>query len=186
MELWLVTHVLVDLELQWKLFVHPLLPPTSVDTLAIPTEEGRVPIDRTANADSYNLICSQLRAAVEKRASLLSKNVMNELERRLLQRHHSGWFETFLVSVILLNCVERACWLFTSWENEDFVGRVSHTPLFYDLASANSFHSGLWINARNIMPIKETGFPRFFICSYECADCLQRQPSTPRLDCLKQ
>lgn len=49
---------------------------------------------------------------------------MNELERRLLQRHHNGWFETFLVSVILLNCVERACWLFTSWENEDYIGRV--------------------------------------------------------------
>ncbi|PCH00673.1 Hypothetical protein PENO1_047070 [Penicillium occitanis (nom. inval.)] len=109
-ELWLVTHVLVDSELQWKLFVHPLLPPTAVDTLAMPTEEGRVPIDRNANADSYNLICSQLRAAVEKRASLLSKNVMNELERRLLQRHHSG-----------------------CWENEDFVGRwpLDKRPQYY-------------------------------------------------------
>jgi hypothetical protein len=124
-ELWLATHVLVDSELQWKLFVHQLLPPTNVDTLATPTDVSRVLIDRNSNAESYNLICSQLRAAVEKRASVLSKSVMNELERRLLQRHSSGWFETFLVSVILLNCVERACWLFTSWENEEFVGRVS-------------------------------------------------------------
>lgn len=125
MELWLATHVLVDSDLPWKLFVHSLLPATSVDTLALPTEEGRVPIDRNSNPESYNLILSQLRAAVEKRAGLLSKTVMNELERRLLQRHHSGWFETFLVSVILLNCVERACWLFTSWESEEFAGRVS-------------------------------------------------------------
>lgn len=185
-ELWLVTHVLVDSELQWKLFVHPLLPPTAVDTLAMPTEEGRVPIDRNANADSYNLICSQLRAAVEKRASLLSRNVMNELERRLLQRHHSGWFETFLVSVILLNCVERACWLFTSWENEDFVGRVSEPLSSVIFASANSLHSGLWTNAHSIMPTKVTASQRFFICFYECVACHQRQRSTPRLVCSEQ
>jgi hypothetical protein len=41
---------------------------------------------------------------------------MNDLERRLLQRQQANPFETFLVAVILLACVERMCWLFRTWE----------------------------------------------------------------------
>lgn len=95
-------------------------------SLAQPSDDGRMPIDEITNPESYNLLCSQLRAATEKRASQLSKTVMNDLERRLLQRQQSGWFETFLVAMILLNCVERACWLFRSWDDEAFVQRVSN------------------------------------------------------------
>lgn len=94
-------------------------------SLAQPSDDGRMPIDEVSNSESYALLCCQLRAATEKRASQLSKSVMNDLERRLLQRQQSGWFETFLVSIILLNCVERTCWLFRSWEGEAFAQRVS-------------------------------------------------------------
>lgn len=52
---------------------------------------------------------------------------MNDLERRLLQRQQSGYFETFLVALILLNCVERTCWLFRTWDNENYAQRVSRT-----------------------------------------------------------
>lgn len=121
----MATHILVDSELRWKTYCNPTLPPTSMHSLAQPSDDGRLPIDEMTNPESYSLLCSQLRAATEKRASQLSKTVMNDLERRLLQRQQSGWFETFLVAVILLNCVERTCWLFRSWEDETFVQRVS-------------------------------------------------------------
>ena len=99
-------------------------------SLAQPSDDGRTPIDSVTNSESYELLCSQLRAATEKRASQLSKSVMNDLERRLLQRQQSGWFETFLVALILLNCVERTCWLFRSWDDENFAQRVSSPPYF--------------------------------------------------------
>lgn len=98
-------------------------------SLAQPSDDGRMPIDEVTNAESYGLLCNQLRAATEKRASQLSKSVMNDLERRLLQRQQSGWFETFLVALLLLNCVERTCWLFRSWDDENFAQRVSKLRL---------------------------------------------------------
>lgn len=125
LELWIATHILVDSELRWKTYCNPTLPPTSMNSLAQPSDDGRMPIDEVANAETYALLCSQLRAATERRASQLSKSVMNDLERRLLQRQQSGWFETFLVALILLNCVERTCWLFRTWEDEAFAQRVS-------------------------------------------------------------
>lgn len=102
-------------------------------SLAQPSDDGRMSIDEISNPESYSLLCSQLRAATEKRASQLSKSVMNDLERRLLQRQQSGWFETFLVALILLNCVERTCWLFRSWDDEAFTQRwpLDKRPPYY-------------------------------------------------------
>ncbi|TQB72645.1 hypothetical protein MPDQ_006688 [Monascus purpureus] len=133
LELWVATHILADSELRWKTYANPTLPPTSMHSLAQPSDDGRIPIDEVTDAESYALLCSQLRAAAEKRASQLSKTVMNDLERRLLQRQQSGWFETFLVAIILLNCVERTCWLFRSWDNEDFAQRwpLDKRPPYY-------------------------------------------------------
>nr|XP_001392358.2 Zn(II)2Cys6 transcription factor [Aspergillus niger CBS 513.88] len=133
LELWIATHILADGELQWKTFCNPTLPPTSMHSLAQPSDDGRTPIDSVTNSESYELLCSQLRAATEKRASQLSKSVMNDLERRLLQRQQSGWFETFLVALILLNCVERTCWLFRSWDDENFAQRwpLDKRPPYY-------------------------------------------------------
>ncbi|PWY83143.1 hypothetical protein BO94DRAFT_536624 [Aspergillus sclerotioniger CBS 115572] len=133
LELWIATHILADGELQWKTYCNPTLPPTSMHSLAQPSDDGRTPIDSVTNSESYELLCSQLRAATEKRASQLSKSVMNDLERRLLQRQQSGWFETFLVALILLNCVERTCWLFRSWDDENFAQRwpLDKRPPYY-------------------------------------------------------
>ena len=147
LELWVATHILVDSDLRWRTFCNPTLPPTSMQALAQPSDDGRMPIDEVTNAESYALLCSQLRAATEKRASQLSKSVMNDLERRLLQRQQSGWFETFLVALILLNCVERTCWLFRSWEDEAFVQRVSlFWAIILGLHCFLTHHSGLWTN----------------------------------------
>ncbi|RAL11446.1 uncharacterized protein BO97DRAFT_470928 [Aspergillus homomorphus CBS 101889] len=133
LELWIATHILVDSELQWKTYCNPTLPPTSVHSFAQPSDDGRTPIDEVTNNESYALLCCQLRAATEKRASQLSKSVMNDLERRLLQRQQSGWFETFLVAIILLNCVERTCWLFRSWDDDNFAQRwpLDKRPTYY-------------------------------------------------------
>ena len=125
LELWTATHLLVDVEMHWKIFVNPNIPPSSIQPQTTPSHESRKPIDDTVDPESYALMCGQLRAATEKRAAQLSKLVMNDLERRLLQRQQSCWFETFLVAIVLLNCVERASWLFRTWDNEHFVGRVS-------------------------------------------------------------
>lgn len=125
LELWVATHILVDTELTWKTYYNPTLPPNSLHSLSQPSDEGRLPIEEVSDPESYGLLCSQLRAAMEKRASQLSKFVINDLERRLLQRQKCGWFDTFIVAIILLNCVERTCWLFRSWDNENFSQRVS-------------------------------------------------------------
>ena len=165
LELWIATHILADGELQWKTFCNPTLPPTSMHSLAQPSDDGRTPIDSVTNSESYELLCSQLRAATEKRASQLSKSVMNDLERRLLQRQQSGWFETFLVALILLNCVERTCWLFRSWDDENFAQRVSSPPYFKAVCPyTNSFRSGLWTSVHLTTPIKAIASPTSCTC----------------------
>ena len=119
LELWTATHILSDLELTWKTYLTPSLPvAVSAPTLSS-AGRGRAQIDDATNPYSYALICGQLHSAVEKRASNLSRSIMNDLERRLLQRQQNGWFQTFLVALILLNCVERTCWLFRTWDTND-------------------------------------------------------------------
>ena len=68
----------------------------------------------SSSSKSHQLIRSQLLAAIESRCSKLSKIVMNELERRLLQRQQVSRFATFLSAVILLNSVETMTCLFRS------------------------------------------------------------------------
>jgi len=51
----------------------------------------------------------------------------------LLQRSSSSTFETFLVALILLNCVEKSTWLFKYWEQDAFKARwpLDKTPIWY-------------------------------------------------------
>jgi hypothetical protein len=56
---------------------------------------------------SKQLVFWQLLAALEERSAALSRNVVNELEHRLVQRQQVSQFETLLTAVILLNCIER-------------------------------------------------------------------------------
>jgi hypothetical protein len=58
-------------------------------------------------SQSKQLVFWQLLAALEERSAALSRNVVNELEHRLVQRQQVSQFETLLTAVILLNCVER-------------------------------------------------------------------------------
>ena len=68
---------------------------------------------------SYRLIQCQLLAAMESRCNRLSKIIMSELEKRLLQRQQVSRFATFLSAIILLNCVERMCGLYSSLDTVD-------------------------------------------------------------------
>jgi hypothetical protein len=120
LELWVATRILTDRQLEWHLFSNPSLPPAmapAVMSQADLENNSRTPITPVNNRESYDLIKIQLMGALEKRAGTLSRVVMNDLERRLLQRQQSNLFETFLVAVVLLACVERMCWLFKTWED---------------------------------------------------------------------
>ncbi|KAF3043464.1 hypothetical protein E8E12_008985 [Didymella heteroderae] len=142
MELWHYTRILTSRNLHWHLFSNPSLPPTlSAPTLSPSDMEdaSRSPITELGHPASYNLIRMQLMGATEKRAACVARVVMNDLERRLLQRQQQNAFETFLVAVILLASVERMCWLFRTWEMPATV-ELSHpeaaSKVDEDLASA--------------------------------------------------
>lgn len=114
LELWAMVHILVDHELRWTI---------SLKTSDVESGQGtELPTDHNG-AGTYNLICLQLNAAVEKKAAQICKDVLNELERRLLARSSSTSFATFLVALIFLNCMEKSTWLFESWEQESFKSR---------------------------------------------------------------
>lgn len=123
LELWVATRILAEPSLKFQLFFNHTQPPfkdpvimTPQDLESVP-QASRFPIELATHSEAYRLIDAQILGAMEKRAANLSKFVMNDLERRLLQRQQANPFETFLVSMILLACVERMCWLFKRWEN---------------------------------------------------------------------
>jgi hypothetical protein len=121
LELWNLTRILNSPSLHWHFFSNPSLAPTMAPPTITPSDLetiNRTPISKSHNQLSYNLIKSQLMGATEKRAACLARIVMNDLERRLLQRQQANPFETFLVAVVLLACVERMCWLFRTWEDQ--------------------------------------------------------------------
>ncbi|PVI08576.1 hypothetical protein DM02DRAFT_665891 [Periconia macrospinosa] len=121
LEMWNLTRMLTSPNIEWLFFSNPSLAPNPAPSTITPSDLetiNRSPITSSDHGTSYDLIKMQLMGAIEKRASYLSRVVMNDLERRLLQRQQANPFETFLVAVILLACVERMCWLFRSWEDQ--------------------------------------------------------------------
>lgn len=130
-DLWKATSVLVDNDPRWKLSMNFVVPGLSSPT-GVPLSDENLQIDVATNkSETYDLICSQLRAAAEKRGAQLSKSVMNDLERRLLRRWQDSWFETFLVAIILLNCVERMCWLYRTWDNGQWDSKVRSQGILF-------------------------------------------------------
>ncbi|KAF2746395.1 hypothetical protein M011DRAFT_487181 [Sporormia fimetaria CBS 119925] len=120
-ELWHLTQILTSRDLRWHLYSNPVAAPTMTPTIITQSEleeEARVPITPREHSTSYRLITLQLQAAAEKRAGPQARMVMNDLERRLLRRQQIHPFETFLIAVILLACVERMCWLFQRWDQK--------------------------------------------------------------------
>ncbi|KAH0844882.1 hypothetical protein FOPE_09326 [Fonsecaea pedrosoi] len=113
-ELWTATLLLTDDKLK------PLF---ATDT---GLDDGRTLISETKMDVSYRVLTLQLQAAIEKRASIVCRGTMNHFEQRVLSRHKSNNFETFLIAFILLNCVERMCWLYRRW---DWRSQEVHWPL---------------------------------------------------------
>jgi hypothetical protein len=109
LELWVETNILVHshqgvLQIRHNNRTPPRQDPTTVDLSEDPDEESR-PI--SPDSLSYDLIRSQLLAATENACHRLSRAVMNELERRLLQRQQVSAFATFISAVVLFSCIER-------------------------------------------------------------------------------
>ena len=74
---------------------------------------------------SYQLICSQMRAAAEKLASAISKVLLNDLEKRLERRDKCRGFEIFLTGIILLSCVEKMSWYYKTFDATKWSAEVS-------------------------------------------------------------
>jgi hypothetical protein len=132
LELWVATCILVDPLLTWKIFYNPTLPPTTLHPLSAISSDSRIPIGNLNDFESFHLICSQLRGAVEKRAAKIGKTLMNKVEERMLKRGSAGHFGTFLATLILLNCAERMSWLFHTWDSNHNSHKVgsSHGHVF--------------------------------------------------------
>ncbi|KAH6716850.1 hypothetical protein BKA61DRAFT_312471 [Leptodontidium sp. MPI-SDFR-AT-0119] len=120
LELWSVVQMLVDHNPRW----------TISERVNIDAQAGQGP---SVTVPSYDLLVSQLNAAAEKKASTLCREVLSVLERRLLARSASSKFDTFLIALIVLNCVEKSTWLFKSWEQDHFKARwpLDKIPNFY-------------------------------------------------------
>lgn len=143
LELWVATQILTDPETTLTIFANTALPPSLIPARLTPSEvnanaasNSRAAIEPIRSCESYHLITLQILAAAEKRASALSKIVMNGLERRLLQRHQADAFETFLVAVILLLCVERMSWYFQTWNTSRAHTSESTAAVVQSLASS--------------------------------------------------
>jgi hypothetical protein len=108
-ELWATVHIFVASELRWSYN-------KKTDNDAPPGSGSKFSEDD----NNTRLLDLQINAAAEKRASYLCKEVLGNLEKRLLRRDPETYFETFLISLIFLNCVEKSTWLFTYWQQDNF------------------------------------------------------------------
>lgn len=100
LRLWNTIILLLEPEQSWRLAV------------------GALQIDPVSHPESFSAMTSQLRSLIERHTTELAKNVITEVERRLVrnQREADQQFQTFLIIWILLNCIERMCWIFQKWE----------------------------------------------------------------------
>lgn len=79
---------------------------------------------------NVSLLHSQLLMLLESRCVNLSRSIISELERRLLQRQQVSRFGTFLSSIILLNCIERMTGYFHAMEEAEVTEQQSHDQLW--------------------------------------------------------
>ncbi|KAL8929935.1 MAG: hypothetical protein Q9208_001079 [Pyrenodesmia sp. 3 TL-2023] len=107
-DLWALTQVMVSAPKDWQLVPNPSdaestdhQPPKGTGPAGLPESEARC---------SLQMITAQLQAAAHQKASMISRNVMIELERRLERKERCRGFETFLVGILLLSAVDRMCW----------------------------------------------------------------------------
>lgn len=138
--LWVATNLLITKEPLWTISYDPQQK-SSLDAVTIedplpdkgqdnPASTQGMPQGRRwfdSSSRDYELIHAQLQDATERYCQKQAKWVMNELERRLLQRQQQSSFLTFLAAVILLNCDERMTGLFRS--HDPFVPSSQSTPI---------------------------------------------------------
>jgi hypothetical protein len=140
LDLWSMVHILIDHDISWSMKVITI---TSLRGGGFDIEGGE------------KQILSQLTAAAEKKAESISKSVLKELEKRLVASPPHAKIELFLTTMIILNCVEKATWLFQSWEQETFnpIWPLSEPPSSFLLQGEKL--SGILQNMlkmRNIIP----------------------------------
>lgn len=112
LDLWALTQVIVSRPDDWSLSrTSSTIPPEDPQQLS--EQAGLCGILEPKSPPSPS-ITIQLQAAAEQRASFISRNVMTELEKRLERREKCQGFGTFLVGILLLNCVERMSWALKS------------------------------------------------------------------------
>lgn len=126
-DLYALTRIITNDPDDWKYFLYP------TNTHAEDAEQSSTTPDaftdpRRLPPESGKYMAAQIKAAAEHRASTISKNVMIDLERRLERKERCQGFETTLVGILLLNCVERMCWAFQRVKNEMTPQDVSDTP----------------------------------------------------------
>ncbi|KAH8597226.1 hypothetical protein B0O99DRAFT_87967 [Bisporella sp. PMI_857] len=149
LELWSMVHILADSELKWVLT-------EKIDTDGV---AGQGPaIEDSITENPYAVMSLQLGAAAEKKASIMCKQMLSELERNCFDREKPGnpsHFELYITTLIVLNCIEKMTWLFRCWEQESFRPRwpLVYPPAHFagegDLVSGH-FHYVLRI--RNFLP----------------------------------
>ncbi|KAI5245960.1 hypothetical protein E4T42_06580 [Aureobasidium subglaciale] len=141
--LWAATNILISNEPIWSIFYEPNHPPVMEAVHGEHAEENASTSQDKSHSDrkafsqdstDYIVIYAQLQHAAERYCQKQAKFVMNELERRLLQRQQSSSFLTFLAAVILLNCVERMTGLYHSF---DPTGSSSAEDIHAQLTTAN-------------------------------------------------
>jgi hypothetical protein len=101
LDLWCMVHILVDHEVKW-VFTKKSSPDSQPDSDPV-------------NDRSHHLMNVQISANIEKKAALLTKSVLQNLEVRLQSPSARNSFQLFLAGVLILNCLEKTTWYFTSW-----------------------------------------------------------------------
>ncbi|KAI7530896.1 hypothetical protein KC331_g14425 [Hortaea werneckii] len=141
LELWLATTLLsraenVMVETRYNADRSPLNEPESLDW----TGSDKSTNTEALSPASAKLVRRQLLAALEARCEKLGKSVINEIERRLLQRAQVSRFSTFLSSVLLLSAVERTSSLYQNFATE--LEAQNNSPTSWPLETPPS---RLWI-----------------------------------------
>ena len=125
LNLWTLTHILVDTEVGWRFRVRLESTPEHNDQDSPPQY---INISEAEHNRTYALLCAQLRHALERQASALCKIILVNLDHRLMHRAQCQGFETFLIGWILLSCAEKMCWLFQLWHSDHGTSKVDlHT-----------------------------------------------------------
>ncbi|KAG9249314.1 hypothetical protein BJ878DRAFT_547289 [Calycina marina] len=149
LELWSIVHILVDHELKWIL--------TEKSDHSTPPGQGQL-IDQNDGDNTYAVMCLQLSAAAEKKAAVMCKHLLSDLERQMCDRPKKGsptHFELYIITMILLNCVEKTTWLFRCWGQESFRTRwpLENPPSFYaNQGDQVVDHFHYLMRMRNILP----------------------------------